>query len=263
MPDLHRPDRAGVQDRPVHLTCAARSRPPSKRSISDAAPGSRGSSPRGAEPLRRGRRGLPGRPGGCRAPCRRAPGGPHAPRVRRMRAPESDRRRAGQDGAHHQAAAGNPVPARPARAATPAAARCGPALGGRLHPRADPARGSSLHRLRHGACARRPHRRPGPPAAARGTDNAVGAPGQAIRARKDREGGDPPGPGPPQRPRIQATCPSPTPDDSSTRAPVASAGAVGSSYLTWLIVGRLGCWGLVVGGIVRVAWVEVRTNVGV
>ena len=33
--------------------------------------------------------------------------------------------------------------------------------------------------------------------------------------------------------------------------------------LTWLIVGRLGCWGLVVGGIVRVAWVEVRTNVGV
>jgi len=33
--------------------------------------------------------------------------------------------------------------------------------------------------------------------------------------------------------------------------------------LTWLIVGRLGCWGLVVGGIVRVAWVEVRTDVGV
>ena len=35
------------------------------------------------------------------------------------------------------------------------------------------------------------------------------------------------------------------------------------AHLTWLIVGRLGCWGLVVGGIVRVAWVEVRTNVGV
>ena len=33
--------------------------------------------------------------------------------------------------------------------------------------------------------------------------------------------------------------------------------------LTWLIVGRLGCWGLVVGGIVRVAWVEVRTDAGV
>ena len=35
--DLHRPDRVRVQDRPVHLTHAARSRPPSKRSISDAA----------------------------------------------------------------------------------------------------------------------------------------------------------------------------------------------------------------------------------
>ena len=47
---------------------------------------------------------------------------------------------------------------------------------------------------------------------------------QAPRRRRPR------GPGPPQRPRIQVTCPSPTPDDSSTRAPVASAGAVGSSY---------------------------------
>ena len=36
-PGVHRPDRVGVQDRPVHLTHAARSRPPSKRSISDAA----------------------------------------------------------------------------------------------------------------------------------------------------------------------------------------------------------------------------------
>ena len=33
--------------------------------------------------------------------------------------------------------------------------------------------------------------------------------------------------------------------------------------LTWLIVGWLGCWGLVVVGIVGVAWVGVRTNVGV
>ena len=41
------------------------------------------------------------------------------------------------------------------------------------------------------------------------------------------------------------------------------AGLVEDGGLTWLIVGRLGCWGLVVGGIVRVAWVEVRTNVGV
>ena len=33
--------------------------------------------------------------------------------------------------------------------------------------------------------------------------------------------------------------------------------------LTWLIVGRLGCWGLVVVGITGAAWVGVRTNVGV
>ena len=39
----------------------------------------------------------------------------------------------------------------------------------------------------------------------------------------------PGGPAPPQRPRIQVTRPSPTPGDSLTRAPVASAGAVGSS----------------------------------
>ena len=71
-------------------------------------------------------------------------------------------------------AKGNPVPARPAPAATPAAARCGPALGGRLHLRADPARGSSLHRLRHGACARRPHRR-------LGHQHAHGAPGCGRR----------------------------------------------------------------------------------
>ena len=43
------------------------------------------------------------------------------------------------------------------------------------------ARGSSLHRLRHGARARRPHRQPGPPARARGADNAAGALEQATR----------------------------------------------------------------------------------
>ena len=88
-------------------------------------------------------------------------------------------------------AKGNPVPARPAPAATPAAARCGPALGGRLHPRADPARGSSLHRLRHGACARRPHRRPGPPARARGTGARPAPWNRRPGARKHRDGGDP------------------------------------------------------------------------
>ena len=40
----------------------------------------------------------------------------------------------------------------------------------------------------------------GPPAAARGTDNAVGAPGQAIRRRKHRDGGDLEGPAPPRWP---------------------------------------------------------------
>ena len=88
-------------------------------------------------------------------------------------------------------AKGNPVSARPAPAATPAAARCGPALGGRLHPRADPARGSSLHRLRHGACARRPHRRPGPPARARGTGARPAPWNRRPGARKHRDGGDP------------------------------------------------------------------------
>ena len=47
------------------------------------------------------------------------------------------------------------------------------------------------------------------------------------------------------------------------RAPGRSARSGPPRDLTWLIVGRLGCWGLVVGGIVRVAWVEVRTDVGV
>ena len=219
---------SGCRTGSVHLTCAARSRPLSKRSISDAAPGSGGGSrPEGAEPLRRGRRGLPGRPGGCRAPGRRALGWPACAAGAAHAGAESDRRRGGQDGAHHRIApAGNRVPARPARAATPAAARCGSALGGRLHPRADPV-GVLLHRLRHGACTRQPHRRPGPPAAARGTDNAASAPGQALRARKDREGGDPRGPG---TTTVASACPSPAPDDSSARAPVASAGAVGSSY---------------------------------
>ena len=49
----------------------------------------------------------------------------------------------------------------------------------------------------------------------------------------------------------------------SSQVPVVPAQGLEHAGLTWLIVGRLGCWGLVVGGIVRVAWVEVRTNVGV
>ena len=57
-----------------------------------------------------------------------------------------------------------------------------------LHLRADLV-GVLLHRLRHGACSPAGSSA-GPPAAARGTDNAVGAPGQAIRRRKHRDGGD-------------------------------------------------------------------------
>ena len=96
-------------------------------------------------------------------------------------------------------AKGNPVPARPA---APRLHRRPPkpALGGRLHLRADPV-GVLLHRLRHGACSPAASSA-GPPAAARGTDNAAGAPGQAIRRRKHRDGGDLEGPAPPQRPRI-------------------------------------------------------------
>ena len=84
-------------------------------------------------------------------------------------------------------AKGNPVPARPA---APRLHRRPPkpALGGRLHLRADPV-GILLHRLRHGACSPAASSA-GPPAAARGTDNAAGAPGQAIWQRKHRDGGD-------------------------------------------------------------------------
>ena len=175
MPDLHRPDRVRVQDRPVHLL--RRPVPPALQEIDlGRRPGvERGSSPRGAEPLRRGRRELPGRPGGCRAPGRRAPGWPGAPRVRRMRAPESGWRRAGQDGAHHRARQGEPGP-RSARTRRDSRRRPPkPAPGGRLHPRADPARGSCCtafvtgpvlpphrrlgHRQPHGA----PTTRPAPP----------------------------------------------------------------------------------------------------
>ena len=90
-----------------------------------------------------------------------------------------------------------------------------------LRPRADPvgvlvARHSSPGPVAPAASSA------GPPAAARGTDNAVGAPsGRGPGAQRT---------GAPLRPRIQAPAPSPAPDDSSKRGPGASAGAVGSSY---------------------------------
>ena len=194
----------GCRTGPVHLTrAAARSRPPSKRSISDAAPGSRGD-PRPGGPSRfdAGAGDFREDPAAAGLPA----GGPRVARMRRGCGACGRRSLTGagpgrtvRTTASRRPGTGSPLGPlrRDSRRRPPK-----PALGGRLHPRADPARGSSLHRLRHGACARRPHRRPGPPAAARGTDNAAGAPGQAIRARKDRGGGDPRGPGAPQRPRI-------------------------------------------------------------
>ena len=111
-------------------------------------------------------------------------------------------------------AKGNPVPARPA---APRLHRRPPkpALGGRLHLRADLV-GVLLHRLRHGPVLP-PHRRLGhqQPHGHRPRARRPGAGDLAAQAPRRRR---PRGPGPPQRPRIQVTCPSPTPDDSSTRA---------------------------------------------
>ena len=155
-------------------------------------------------------------------------GGPHAPRVRRMRAPESGRRRAGQDGAHHRARQGEPGPrsARTRRGLPPPPAQTG--AGWSTSPACRPGRGSAAPPSSRGLFSRQivgwatssrtGHRQRG--RRPRAGDPAAQAP---RRPMPDR-------PGPPQRPRIQVTCPSPTPDDSSTRAPVASAGAVGSSY---------------------------------
>ena len=78
------------------------------------------------------------------------------------------------------------------------------------------------------APAPRPRRPSGTPwPGARRWDGATwaGRPG----ARKHRDGGRPPGAWSTTATTAASTCPSPTPGDSSTRAPVASAGAVGSS----------------------------------
>ena len=220
---------SGCRTGPVHLTHAARSRPPSARSISDAAPGSRGG-PRPGGPSRfdagagdfredLAAAGLPA--GGPR-------GGPHAPQVGRMRAPESDRRRAGQDGAHHRARQGEPGPR---------SARC--AAGSRRRPVRTGAGWSTSPTCRPGTgfCCTAfvtgpvlpPDRRLGRRQPHGAPTTRPAPPGRRSGRRKHRDGGDLEGSGAPQRPRIQVTCPSPTPDDSSTRAPVASAGAVGSS----------------------------------
>ena len=148
------------------------------------------------------------------------PGNPH-PQSPGRRAPRHDNGwRAGCAGMRTSGSQGRPAQTHPRKRGQGAA--------GRPYTRVPTRHGVLLHRLRHGACSPAASSA-GPPAAARGTDNAVGAPGQAIRAAQAPRRPMPDRPGPPQRPRIQVTCPSPTPDDSSTRAPVASAGAVGSS----------------------------------
>ena len=162
MPDLHRPDRVGVQDRPVHLLRRPQQatigpldlgrRPGVERIL---APGGRAASTRA--PGRAGRCAPPGPPRGTRFPL-----GPHAPRA-------------------------------------PAAARCGPAPGGRLHPRADPARGSCCTAFVTGPVLP-PDRRLGrrQPHGAPTTRSAP--PGRRSGRRKHRDGGDIEGPAPPRWP---------------------------------------------------------------
>ena len=188
MPGLRRPDRVGVQDRPRPLD-SRRPVPPAFEEVD------LGRRPGREDPRPEGRAvqcdaGIQEDLAAAGLPAR----GPRVARCtveRRMRALGLTGAGPGRTVRTTRPAKGNPVPARPAPAATPAAARCGPALGGRLHPRADPARGSSLHRLRHGACARRPHRRPGPPARARGTGARPAPWNRRPGARKHRDGGDP------------------------------------------------------------------------
>ena len=221
--DLHRPDRVRVQDRPVHLL-----RRPQQAALQEVDLGRRPGreDPRPGGPSRSTRRWDPGRPGGCSTPGRRAPGWPAAPRERRMRAPESDRRRAGQDGAHHRARQGEPGP-RSARCAATSPPPAQTGAGWSTSPTCRPGRGSATPPSSWtcspaGSSA-------GPPAAAwtpttrsapwsRRSGRARTAGAATSRARSTTATTD------------LSTCPSPTPDDSSTRAPVASAGAVGSSY---------------------------------
>ena len=184
MPDLHRPDRVGVQDRPVHLL-----RRPQQAPIGPLDLGRR---PGREDPRPEGRAvqrdagiqedlapaGLPA--GGPR-------GGPHAPRVRRMRAPESDRRRAGQDGAHHRARQGEPGP-RSARCA--AGSRRRPVrtgAGWSTSPTCRPGRGSAAPPSSRGLFSRRivgrgrrqphgaPTTRPAPPGRRSGRARTAGA----------------------------------------------------------------------------------------
>ena len=120
---------SGCRTGPVHLTHAARSRPPSKRSISDAALDERILALR-AEPFNatlgsRKTWRLPGSRQEGPGVARCTAGAAHA-------GAGTDRRRAGPDGAHHRARQGEPGP-RSARCAAGSRRRPPkPALGGRL-----------------------------------------------------------------------------------------------------------------------------------
>ena len=183
--DLHRPDPVRLQDRPVHLTHAARSRPPSKRSVSDAAVDERILALRD-EPLRRGTRveedlAPPQRPG--RAP----PGGPvHRGAAHAGAGAVGGRPR--QKAPRHRARRGGPGP-------TGLLRRDFTATGPNrrwvvdLRPRADPVGVLVARRPSPGPVAPAASSA-GPPARARGTDNAVSALEHAIQARKEHGGAD-------------------------------------------------------------------------
>ena len=171
---------SGCRTGPVHLTRAARSRPPSALSISDAAPGSgRDPRPGGGEPLRRVRRSpaSAGAGGTVRTTASRRPGtgsplGPHAPRL--PPPPGADRR---------WVVDFTRVPTQHGAPAAPPSSRG--LFSRRIVGWATNAR--TGHRSRRGRAA----------ALAPGYQRAHGAPtsysappGQAIRARKDHEGGD-------------------------------------------------------------------------
>ncbi len=225
MPDLHRPDRVGVQDRPrPPITPPGPARPPRGRSRTP---------PRGREGiLAPGGRAASTRAPGTSGKTWRLPGsrqeGPGVARTRRgcgacgRRSPAG----AGPGGTVRTTgpAKGNPVPARPAAPRLPPPpAQTG--AGWSTSPACRPGRGSAAPPSSRGLFSRRivgwatssrtGHRQ-------RGRRPRAGDPAaQAPRRRRPR------GPG---TTTVASACPSPTPDDSSTRAPVASAGAVGSSY---------------------------------
>ncbi len=204
---------------------AARSRPPSKRSISDAAVDERILALR-AEPFNAAL--------GSRKTWRLLNAQDGRPPVARCTV-ERRMRALGLSGA---------APGRKPRATGPAEGdrapgdllrrdsrrhRPEPQMGGRPAPTCRPGRGTRCTASVTGARSAR--RIVGWATSARTGHRQRGQrPGTRDPGAQGTRGRGPGGAGAPLRPRIQVTCPSPTPDDSSKRGPGASAGAVGSSY---------------------------------